>query len=139
MHMQGTPATMQENPVYQDVVGEVGNFFVEKLELLRGCGVLPEQIILDPGIGFGKTLDHNLKLLAGLGNFARFQRPVLLGVSRKSFLGKVTGESTKGRLAAGLACTCLAMQSGVQLFRTHDVAETVEALRMAEAILERRE
>jgi len=139
MHMQGTPATMQENPAYDDVVGEVGRFFAEKMERLRGCGVQPEQIILDPGIGFGKTVDHNLELLAGLASFARFQRPILLGVSRKSFLGKFAGEGPKGRLAAGLACTCLALQSGVQLFRTHDVVETVQALRMAEAILERRD
>ena len=138
MHMQGTPATMQKNPVYGDVVQEVGRFFEEKLERLRGCGILPEQIILDPGIGFGKTMGHNLELLGNLSSFARFSRPLLLGVSRKSFLGQSVGDGTSDRLAAGLACTCLAVQAGVQLFRTHDVAETIQAVRMAEAILERR-
>jgi dihydropteroate synthase len=138
MHMQGTPATMQMNPVYGDVVQEVGSYFEEKLEQLRGCGILPEQIILDPGIGFGKTMGHNLELLGNLASFARFDRPLLLGVSRKSFLGQSAGDGTRDRLAAGLACTCLAVQAGVQLFRTHDVAETIQALRMAEAILERR-
>jgi len=138
MHMKGTPATMQANPVYSDVVKDVERFFEEKLERLRGCGVAPEQIILDPGIGFGKTVEHNLELLAGLASFARFGRPLLVGVSRKSFLGRSAGSGTNDRVAAGLACTCLAFQEGVQLFRTHDVAETVQALRMTEAILERR-
>ena len=138
MHMQGTPATMQVNPVYGNVVQDVGRFFEEKLERLRGCGVLPEQIILDPGIGFGKTLEHNLDLLANLTDFARFSRPLLLGVSRKSFLGQLGGEGGDDRVAAGLACTCSALRAGVQLFRTHDVAETVQALRMTEAILGRR-
>jgi dihydropteroate synthase len=138
MHMQGTPATMQVNPVYGNVAQEVGRFFEEKLKRLRGCGVLPEQIILDPGIGFGKTLEHNLELLGSLTSFARFSRPLLLGVSRKSFLGKLSADGKGDRVAAGLACTCLAVQAGVQLFRTHDVAETVQALRMTESILEQR-
>lgn len=138
MHMQGTPATMQANPVYTNVAQEVMSFFEAKLERLRSCGILPEQIILDPGIGFGKTLEHNLELLGSLASFARFSRPLLLGVSRKSFLGKLPGGRASDRVAAGLACTCLALQAGVQLFRTHDVAETIEALRMAEAILKRK-
>jgi dihydropteroate synthase len=138
MHMQGTPPTMQVNPVYGNVVQEVGRFFEEKLERLCSCGILPEQIILDPGIGFGKALDHNLELLGNLASFARFSRPLLVGVSRKSFLGKLSGDGTSERVAAGLACTCLAVEAGVQLFRTHDVAETIQALRMAEAVLERR-
>ena len=137
MHMQGTPATMQVNPVYENVVQDVVRFFEEKMARLRSCGILPEQIILDPGIGFGKTLDHNLDLLGGLAGFARFNRPLLLGVSRKSFLGKLPGGRKSGRVAAGLACTCLAVQAGVQLFRTHDVAETIEALRMTETVLGR--
>lgn len=136
LHMQGTPATMQVNPVYENVVQDVVRFFEEKMTRLRSCGILPEQIILDPGIGFGKTVDHNLELLGGLASFARFSRPLLLGVSRKSFLGKLSGDKTSDRMAAGLACTCLAVQAGVRLFRTHDVAETIEALRMTEAILD---
>jgi dihydropteroate synthase len=139
MHMQGTPATMQQNPRYGDVVREVGEFFTRKMERLRDCGVCSEQIILDPGIGFGKTLGHNLELLAGLASFASLQRPILLGVSRKSFLGKLAGGAgPEGRLAAGLACTCLALLSGAQIFRTHDVPETVQAVRTAEAILEQK-
>jgi len=138
MHMQGTPQTMQSNPVYNDVVGEVGNFFFERIKRLNDCGMTPEQIILDPGIGFGKTLEHNLQLLAGLQDFARFERPLLLGVSRKSFMGKLLGTNAEGRLPAALACACLAVEARAQIIRAHDVAETVQAVRMAEAILARR-
>ena len=98
----------------------------------------PEQIILDPGIGFGKTLEHNLQLLAGLQDFARFERPLLLGVSRKSFMGKLLGTNAEGRLPAALACACLAVEARAQIIRAHDVAETVQAVRMTEAILARR-
>ncbi len=138
MHMQGTPRTMQKNPHYVDVQAEVGDFFSERLLRLARCGVAPEQIILDPGIGFGKTVEHNLLLLAGLSRFAHLQRPLLVGVSRKSFLGKVTGAEVQERVPAGLACACLAVAGGVHLVRTHDVAETVQALRMTEAILAKR-
>jgi dihydropteroate synthase len=135
MHMQGTPQTMQTSPAYEDVVREVKAFFLERLGRLRDCGVEPDQIILDPGIGFGKTVEHNLLLLGALRSFGELHRPMLLGVSRKSFLGKVTGASMDTRLPAALACACLAVEAGVQLIRSHDVAETVQALRMAEAIL----
>ena len=97
-----------------------------------------EQIIFDPGIGFGKTFEHNLQLLGGIGEFTKLERPLLLGVSRKSFLGKLTGDSPTGRLPGGLACACLAIEAGVQMIRTHDVAETVQAIRLTEAILARR-
>jgi dihydropteroate synthase len=103
---------------------------------LANSGVAPEQIILDPGIGFGKTFEHNVQLLGGLTALTRLARPMLLGVSRKAFLGGHAGE----RLPAGLACACLAVEAGVRFIRTHDVAETVRALRMTEAILaEKRE
>lgn len=138
MHMQGTPQTMQTKPTYGDVVTEVNAFFEDRLSRLRGCGVRPDQIIFDPGIGFGKKIEHNLELLGSLQRFARLDRPLLLGASRKSFLGKVSGAEPEGRLAAGLACACLAVEAGVQLIRTHDVAETVQAVRMAEAILSSR-
>lgn len=137
MHMQGTPPTMQRKPVYRDVVREVAAFFRERLAALADSGVSPEQVVTDPGIGFGKTLEHNLQLLAGLGSFRRVQRPLLIGVSRKSFVGKLLAAGTGGRLPASLACACLAVAAGVQLIRTHDVAETVQAVRMAEAILAR--
>jgi len=138
MHMQGWPATMQEKPVYADVVHDVGSFFSHRLKQMGDCGVSAEQVILDPGIGFGKGLEHNLQLVADLGQFGRFKRPLLLGVSRKSFLGQVTGAEVGNRLPAALACACLAMEAGAQLIRAHDVAETVQALRMAEILLARR-
>jgi dihydropteroate synthase len=135
MHMQGTPQTMQANPVYTDVVCEVGEFFSRGLLRLSDCGVKREQVIIDPGIGFGKTLEHNLRLLGGLGRFAACGRPLLIGVSRKSFMGTLLGGEAGGRLPAALACASLAIESGAQIVRAHDVAETVQALRMTEAIV----
>ncbi len=135
MHAQGSPATMQKNPVYQDVVREVREFFLERLEKMVAAGVSADQIFFDPGIGFGKTPEHNLSLLAGLRNFTNLSRPVLLGVSRKSFLGKISGDPVENRLPAALACATLAVASGVQIIRTHDVAATVQAVRTTEAIL----
>ena len=137
MHRQGTPETMQANPVYADVVREVGEFFFERLERMSGCGLAHEQIILDPGIGFGKTLEHNLQLLGALGSFQTPARPLLLGASRKSFIGKLLGSEPADRLPASLACACLAVTAGVQIIRTHDVAETVQAVRLTEAVMAR--
>jgi dihydropteroate synthase len=137
MHAQGSPTTMQQNPAYTDVVREVGEFFSERLmTLLNETGIAAEQVVLDPGIGFGKTLEHNLQLLASLRSFTKWRRPLLLGVSRKSFVEKLTGAKLNERLPASLACATLAIASGVQIIRTHDVAETVQAVRMAEAILQ---
>lgn len=138
MHAQGTPQTMQLNPVYVDVVREVGEFFGERLARLNACGVAADQVVLDVGIGFGKTLEHNLQLLANLGSFTKWRRPLLLGVSRKSFIGKLLGAKLNERLPASLACASLAIASGVQIIRTHDVAETVRAVRMTEAVLARK-
>jgi len=135
MHMQGTPQTMQANPTYADVVREVGDFFRERLRRLTACGVAADQVALDVGIGFGKTLGHNLQLLGGLRSFTKLQRPLLLGVSRKSFIGKLLGAGVAARLPASLACACLAVEAGAQIVRTHDVAETVQAIRMTEAVL----
>src|ERR1035441_2676338 len=127
---------MQKNPAYKNVVREVGEFFRERLKKLNAAGVAADQIAFDPGIGFGKTLEHNLQLLAGLRSFTKWRRPLLLGVSRKSFVEKLTGAKLNERLPASLACATLAIASGVQIIRTHDVAETVQAVRMAEAILQ---
>ena len=138
MHAQGSPKTMQKNPVYRNVVRDIGKFFSECLKQLQAQGVELEQIILDPGIGFGKTLAHNLELLANLKSFARWQRPLLLGVSRKSFLGKISGAGLNERLPASLACATLAIESGARIIRAHDVRATVQAARMAEAILARK-
>lgn len=138
MHLQGTPQTMQKNPVYADVVREVREFFAKRLERLRNCGIKAEQVVLDVGIGFGKTLEHNFQLLGGLGSFISLGRPMLLGVSRKSFIGKIAGGVEGERLPGALACTVLAAEAGVQMFRTHDVAATKQALRVAEAVLARK-
>jgi dihydropteroate synthase len=139
MHTQGTPQTMQLNPAYTDVVGEVGEFFAGRLRRLSDCGVGREQVILDPGIGFGKTAEHNLQLLGAVMSFARLKRPLLIGVSRKSFIGKLLGAELAARLPAALACACLSVAAGAQIIRAHDVAETVQAIRMTEAILAKRE
>jgi dihydropteroate synthase len=138
MHMQGTPQTMQRRPRYRDVVDEVARFFRDRLRRLKAAGVSREQVVLDVGIGFGKTVEHNLQLLAALKRFTTLHRPLLLGVSRKSFIGRLLGADLAGRLPAGLACAVLAREAGVQIIRTHDVAATTQALRMAEAIGARR-
>lgn len=140
MHMQGEPRTMQKHPFYTDVVSEVEAFFRRRMHQLKNCGVAPEQIILDPGIGFGKTVTHNLELLGALERFVRLERPVLLGVSRKSFIGKVGGgeDEAAGRLPGALACAALAVGAGVKLFRAHDPKETVQAIRLAEAVVARK-
>jgi len=138
MHMQGTPQTMHLNPRYADVVREVAEFFSSRLQQLSHCGIALEQIILDPGIGFGKTVEHNLQLLGSLQQFSHLGRPLLVGVSRKSFIGKVAGAEADGRLPGALACACLAVEAGAQIIRAHDVTETVQALRMTEAILARK-
>jgi dihydropteroate synthase len=138
VHMQGTPQSMQDRPVYTDVVREVGQFFEERLRRLEANGVTREQTLLDVGIGFGKTLEHNLQLLAALHSFTKWQRPLVLGVSRKSFIGKLLGAENLARLPASLACASLAVVSGVHVVRAHDVAETVQTVRMTEAILARR-
>ena len=137
MHMRGNPQTMQVDPVYTDVVGEVRDFFFNRIQRLSDCRIAREQVILDAGIGFGKTAEHNLRLLGALRSFTTLERPILLGVSRKSFIGKLLGDEM-GRLPGGLACATLAVEAGVQMIRAHDVRETVQAVRMAEAVLAHR-
>jgi len=138
MHSQGTPTTMQREPRYVDVRTEVDAFFSDRISRLVEAGLRPDQIILDVGIGFGKTLEHTLQLLGGLGDFTRWGRPLLLGVSRKSFIGNLLGAPADKRLPAALACAALAVDAGVQILRTHDVAETLQAVRMTEAITARK-
>ena len=137
MHMQGTPQTMQLKPAYIDVVREVGEFFEERLGLLATAGVSAEQVVLDVGIGFGKTLEHNLELLAHLNRFTKCRRPLLVGLSRKSFIGKLLGVEVAERLPASLSGACWAVAAGAQILRTHDVAATRQAVRMTEALLAR--
>jgi dihydropteroate synthase len=135
MHMQGTPETMQQNPQYSDVVREVGEFFEDRLHTLANQGIPPEAVCLDPGIGFGKTLDHTLELLANLGAFSRFGRPICLGVSRKGFIGQICGRSRNERMAGSLAVVCFAIARGqAHVLRVHDVPPTRDAALLIEAI-----
>jgi dihydropteroate synthase len=135
VHMQGSPATMQENPVYEDVVAEVNHFFEDRLKHLRACGVNPEQVVLDAGLGFGKRVEDNLRLLAHLRRFTIWQRPLLVGASRKSFVGAASGAKVQDRLAPSLACACWGVENGARIIRCHDVAATRHALRMTEALM----
>lgn len=134
MHMQGEPGTMQQTPHYHDVVSEVNSFLAGAVERCRLAGIADERIVLDPGFGFGKTVDHNLALfsaltVAGIGGF-----PVLVGVSRKSILGAITGRPIGERLAASVAAALLAAQKGAKILRVHDVAATRDALAVWAAI-----
>ena len=138
MHMQGTPRTMQEDPTYDDVVDDVKAFLAERIAFATSQGVAEERIWVDPGIGFGKTVDHNLELLRRLGELAELGRPIVIGSSRKSFLGKLTGREVGERLGGTVASNVLALRAGADIFRVHDVAELRQALDVAEAILGRR-
>jgi dihydropteroate synthase len=140
MHMQGTPATMQANPRYREVVGDLLKFFRRRLAACDRAGIDRECLAIDPGIGFGKTQEHTLTLLARLGEFQRLGRPVLLGVSRKGFIGLVLGKPRNQRLLGSLATACYAVAHGaVQIIRVHDVAETREAVTMCGRIREFRQ
>jgi dihydropteroate synthase len=138
MHMQGTPQTMQLEPRYNDVVSEVADFFRQQYARALECGIDPMAIAFDPGIGFGKTLEHNLELLAQLDRLRACDRPLVVGVSRKSFLAKVTGSSEiSDRLAPAVALTSLLRARGADVFRVHDVKENVNTLRVTEAVLQK--
>lgn len=137
MHMSGTPRTMQSAPVYADLHGEITGFFRERLEALLTAGVAEEAIVFDPGIGFGKTLAHNLAILRDLDRYTVADRPILLGVSRKSFLAKVTGsDRIEDRAWGTVAITAHAREQGIRLHRVHEAKPNLEALRMTEAILD---
>ncbi len=135
MHMLGNPKTMQDHPHYVDVVGEVKAFLTERVRGLEAAGVPAESIAIDPGIGFGKALDHNLALLRGLGDLAALGHPVVIGVSRKSFVGKLGAGEAGERLAGSLAAAAVAVARGANIVRAHDVMETVRAMRVADALL----
>ncbi len=134
MHMAGSPGTMQRDPRYGDVASEVGAHLAGRLAAAVAAGIAPEAVALDPGIGFGKTVEHNLQLLARLGELAGTGRPLLVGVSRKSFLGKTLDLPVDQRLEGGLAATAVAVFLGARVVRTHDVAATVRAVRIADAL-----
>jgi len=136
MHMQGDPRTMQAEPRYEDVVDEVAKFLDVRVAQCREAGLAEELIIIDPGFGFGKSPAHNIELLGNLNYLLNIGPPVLIGVSRKSTLGAITGRDVAGRLPASLAAAVLAVKQGVSIVRAHDVAETVDALRIATAVIE---
>ncbi|OGW90621.1 MAG: dihydropteroate synthase [Omnitrophica bacterium RIFCSPHIGHO2_02_FULL_63_14] len=134
MHMQGTPRTMQRRPRYQDVVEDVSGFLVSAAERARAAGIPRSRILIDPGLGFGKTVAHNLALLRELDRFVSLGYPVVLGPSRKSFIGASAGGEAHERLGGTLAAVAAARMSGVHIVRVHDVQPTVQFLRMLEAI-----
>jgi dihydropteroate synthase len=136
MHMQGQPGTMQEAPHYDDVVAEVTQFLHERVAQCRDAGLGDDLIVIDPGFGFGKTPADNIELLANLGKFLDIGQPVLIGVSRKSTLGLITGREVTERLPASITAAVLAVERGASIVRAHDVAETVDALRVARAVTE---
>jgi dihydropteroate synthase len=134
MHKQGTPQTMQQRPAYQNVMDEVTAFLRERIAAAVAAGIARERLVIDPGFGFGKTVEHNLDLLRGLESFRVLGLPVLAGLSRKSMLGAVTGREVDERLAASVAAALIAVQRGATIVRVHDVRETVDALKILEAI-----
>jgi dihydropteroate synthase len=136
MHMQGEPRTMQASPQYDDVAAEVCEFLARERAACIEAGIAPEAIALDPGIGFGKGLAHNLTLLKELPRFAALGAPLLVGVSRKSFIGRVLGRSIDERLYGGLGLAALAVMKGARIIRTHDVAATRDAIGMVSAVLQ---
>ncbi len=135
MHMQGRPRDMQQGPAYDDVVEDVAAFLDERMEAARSAGVPAERIVVDPGFGFGKTLAHNYRLLHRLERIAALGAPVLVGMSRKSMIGNVVDRPLGDRLAGSLAAAAVAVLQGARIVRAHDVAETVDAVRVAGAVL----
>lgn len=132
-HMRGDPRTMQSEAVYDDVVAEVKAFLEERLEAAVAAGIAEERIMLDPGIGFAKTLDHNLELLRRLDELVALGRPLVIGTSRKSFLGRLTGKEADDRLAGTIATNVIALERGASVFRVHDVEPVADALKVAAA------
>ncbi len=138
MHMQGEPATMQTSPVYESVLAEVSGFLEERVAACEAAGIDRSRIVLDPGFGFGKSLEHNLQLFAGMDRLRPPGLPILVGVSRKSMIGQVLDRPVEQRLHGSVALAALAVGKGVKIIRAHDVAETVDAVRMIEAVLSAR-
>ena len=136
MHMQGQPDSMQVAPSYENVVNEVSGFLTDRVQTCVAAGIARERILIDPGIGFGKKPEHNLALLAHLPVFSRLKLPLLLGVSRKSLIGAILSRPVEHRLSGGVALATAAVLSGARIIRTHDVAETSDAVRMAQALLQ---
>jgi dihydropteroate synthase len=138
MHMLGDPRTMQRDPRYDDVVDDVRDFLSERVEAAVAAGIAEERIWVDPGIGFGKTVEHNLELLRRLGELRALGRPILVGASRKTFIGKITGREVDERVGGTIAANALAIANGADGVRVHDVAATRDALKVVEAVAARR-
>jgi dihydropteroate synthase len=136
MHMKGNPVTMQKKPAYGDVVAEIATYLDSRVRAARAFGIAGNRIILDPGLGFGKRVGDNLAILAKLAVFLDSGYPVLVGLSRKSFLGSITGRSAEGRLAATTAAHCAAVLAGASIIRAHEVAEAIDAVKVAQALAE---
>ncbi|HEY2584695.1 MAG TPA: dihydropteroate synthase [Tepidisphaeraceae bacterium] len=135
MHMQGTPATMQINPTYADVVGEIKQFLRDRVSAAESVGIDPSRILIDPGIGFGKRMEHNLELLRRLAGFTSLGRPMVVGVSRKGFIGRITGEDLpSGRRFGTAAAVAWSIANGAAIVRVHDVAPMAQVVRIIEAI-----
>ncbi|MBW7982783.1 dihydropteroate synthase [Enterobacillus tribolii] len=135
MHMQGEPRTMQQKPVYSNVVEEVDAYLAEQIARCVGAGIVRENLLIDPGFGFGKDLKHNYQLLAHLARFHHFGLPLLVGMSRKSMIGQLLNVPPSQRIVGSVACAVIAAMQGAQIIRVHDVKETVEAMRIVEATL----
>ncbi|MGR5147706.1 dihydropteroate synthase [Photobacterium alginatilyticum] len=136
MHMKGQPRTMQQQPTYQDVIADVGQFLAERVEACEAAGIRREQLLLDPGYGFGKTLEHNYQLLAHLDKFHQFGLPLLVGMSRKSMIFKLLDKKPAECMAGSLACAAIAAMKGAQIIRVHDAQETVDVLKVCRMTLE---
>ena len=134
MHMQGEPLTMQQNPCYGDAVGEVRGFLAERVRIASSAGISTDRLVLDPGFGFGKTLEHNLDLLRRIEEVSSDGLPLLAGISRKSMLGTITGRCVEQRLSSSITAALIAVQRGVRILRVHDVAETRDALAIWRAV-----
>lgn len=139
MHMQGEPRTMQQAPRYQAILQDVDRFFVDQIARCETAGIKKEQLILDPGFGFGKNLSHNYQLLAHLADYHHFGLPLLVGMSRKSMVGQLLNVGPTQRLTGSIACAVIAAMQGAHILRVHDVKETVEAMRVVEATLSAKE
>ena len=136
MHMNGSPLTMQENPKYENVVNDVKKFLAKSIKIAEKAGILPDQIAVDPGIGFGKSQKDNLDILNNLEKFTELEKPILLGVSRKSFIGNILNLPPEGRLEGSLAASAIGVYKGVSILRTHDVKATRKAIKVVESIIQ---
>lgn len=137
MHKQGTPQTMQDNPVYEEVVSDVASYLSGRVEACETAGISRDRIILDPGFGFGKTLEHNLELLGRLAELQQLELPLLVGMSRKKMIGMITGRREKDRVQGSVAAAVIGVMNGGRIVRTHDVSETVDAIKVCNEVLKR--